>query len=70
MLESFGTFGFGREDEGIEAGLVDEDSLVHVVGTTPLNQGTGFIFFVCIAAIAFFGFLVSQIRSYSVLSIH
>ena len=23
MLESYGTFGFGGEDEGIEAGLVD-----------------------------------------------
>ena len=27
MFESFGAFGFGIEDEGIEAGLVDEDSL-------------------------------------------
>lgn len=27
MFESFGAFGFGREDEGIEAGLVDEDSV-------------------------------------------
>lgn len=28
MLESFGTFGFGGEDEGIEAGLVDEGGLL------------------------------------------
>jgi hypothetical protein len=28
MLESYGTFGFGGEDEGIEAGLVDVGGLL------------------------------------------
>ena len=70
MFESFGAFGFGRGDEGIEAGLVDEDSL----GTCSWNHSpeSGYWFYLlCLhGAIAFFGFLVSQIRSYSVLSIH
>ena len=43
MFESFGAFGFGREDEGIEAGLVDEDSL----GTCSWNHSpeTGYWFY-------------------------
>ena len=34
MFESFGAFGFGRGDEGIETGHVDEDSL----GTSSWNH--------------------------------
>ena len=66
MFESLGAFGFGREDEGIETGLVDEDSL----GTCSWNHSpeSGYWFyFLCLHG-CYYVFRVSCIPNKKLLS--
>lgn len=64
MLELFCWWKLAAEDQRVETGFVDNGGFALIVWTTPLNQGTGFIFIGNMISNSIFRLLISQSSSY------